>query len=186
MNNEEIITVKQAIEKLVELGYSIKHEKGRIEIPINKVVSIETEHGQKVITMIDKVFVHSDGFKGATGTSFEPISETEYNERMDEDEIIDQLCEMELPDEYKRTGAKGLYDAMEVGGELEQFVFDTSYSDQWDQLRKECKLDETQAKIFNCIGGGRCFDKDFKGSRNKELQQIIRVFEGAYDFKITE
>lgn len=146
------------------------------ETKYNKVVNI-AEDGE--ITVLDYTFKHSDGFKGATGSKFYPVSQTEYDEQTERDNVIDYLIDigMELPENFKRGGFNELYEAMLSGGEVEQCIFDTSYSELWDYLRQECGLSEDDAVIFNCVGGGRCFDKHFEGNVNTELSAIIREFE---------
>jgi len=53
-------------------------------------------------------------------------------------------------------------------------MFDTSYKELWDYMRQELNLNEEEAYIFNCTGGGRCFDKNFQGNINPELSKKIR------------
>lgn len=148
----------------------------RQETKYNKIVNFDKETNE--ITMLDYIFQHG-GFKGATGTKFEPITKSEYKERMQKDNVIEYLVDsgIELPENYKRSGFNGLYKAMKQNNELESFIFDTSYSEMWDKIRTDLKLSKNDAFIFNCIGGGRCFDKDFEGNINPELSQIIREIE---------
>jgi len=148
----------------------------RQETKYNKIVNFDKETNE--ITMLDYIFQHG-GFKGATGTKFEPITKSEYKERMQKDNVIEYLVDsgIELPENYKRSWFNGLYKAMKQNNELESFIFDTSYSEMWDKIRTDLKLSKNDAFIFNCIGGGRCFDKDFEGNINPELSQIIREIE---------
>jgi hypothetical protein len=60
---------------------------------------------------------------------------------------------------------------------LGELIFDYSYCHLWDYLRTELNLNENQAYIFDCIGGGRCFDENFQGNVNPELSEIIREYE---------
>lgn len=161
----------------------------RTETKYNKVVNFDED--TKEITVLDGTFKYTTEteyktgiesvvtMKGATGTRFEPISLEEYEDRTDEDNFVEYLIDsgMELPEDYKRTGFEGLANAMIANDEVKDFVFDTSYSELWDYLREETGLTENEAYIFNCIGGGRCFDKDFQGNKNTELSAIIREFE---------
>lgn len=149
----------------------------RTQTNYNKIVNFDKETNE--ITMLDYIFNHNDGFKGATGTKFEPITKSEYKERMQKDNVIEYLIDsgIELPENYKRGGFNSLYKAMKQNNELESFIFDTSYSKFWDYLRKELKLSKEEAYIFNCSGGGRCFDKDFEGNINPELSKVIREIE---------
>jgi len=148
----------------------------REQINYNKVVNI-AEDGE--ITVLDYVFNYTDGFKGATGSKFYPVSQSEYDEQTTEDNVIDYLCDsgMEIPKDQQRNGWQGVYDAMD-SKEIESLMWDLSYSELWDYLREECKLSAEDAVIFNCVGGGRCFDANFTGNVNKELSAIIRKYEG--------
>lgn len=148
----------------------------RTQTNYNKIVNFDKETNE--ITMLGYIF--QDGsFKGATGTRFEPITKSEYKERLKKDNVIEYLIDsgIDLPENYKRTGFSGLYKAMKQNNELESFIFDTSYSEMWEQIRTELKLSKNDAFIFNCTGGGRCFDKDFQGNVNPELSKLIRQIE---------
>lgn len=85
---------------------------------------------------------------------------------------------MELPDSFKRGGFDAWAEAIVANGGEGSLMFDQSYSNLWPMLREAAGLDEEQAFIFECVGGGRCFDKDFQGNVNPELSAIIREFEG--------
>lgn len=152
-------------------------ETKRQETKYNKIVNFDED--TKEITVLDGIFKYVDGFKGATGSKFEPVSKDEYEDRTDEDNFVEYLIDsgIDLPDNFKRSGFEGLAKAMIANDEVKDFVFDTSYSELWDYLRKELNLSEDEAYIFNCIGGGRCFDKDFEGNINPELSVLIREIE---------
>lgn len=148
----------------------------RKQIDYKKVVNI-AEDGE--ITVLDYLFIHNPEFKGATGSKFYPISKSKYKDTVnDDDAVIDSLIDsgMELPDSYKRTGFEGWADAFSTE-DRENIFCDTSYRELWDYLREECNLTENEAYIFNCTGGGRCFDKKFKGNKNPELSKLIRQYE---------
>ena len=152
-------------------------ETKRQETKYNKIVNFDED--TKEITVLDGIFKYKDGFKGATGSKFEPVSRDEYEDRTDEDNFVEYLIDsgIDLPDNFKRSGFEGFAKAMIVNDEVENFVFDTSYNELWDYLREELNLSEDEAYIFNCIGGGRCFDKDFNGNINPELSILIREIE---------
>ena len=152
-------------------------ETKRQETKYNKIVNFDED--TKEITVLDGIFKYEDGFKGATGSKFEPVSRDEYEDRTDEDNFVEYLIDsgIDLPDNFKRSGFEGLAKAMIANDEVESFVFDTSYNELWDYLREELNLSEDEAYIFNCIGGGRCFDKDFNGNINPELSILIREIE---------
>lgn len=149
--------------------------KGRTEKKYNKIVNFDKETGE--ILVLDGVFQYGNGFKGATGSRFEMVSKAEYKERMSKDNVIESILECGVPEQFARGGANECYKAMKRNNEIEQFMFDTSYSELWDYLRKELKLNKTNAFIFNCSGGGRCFVSDFQGNVNPELSKIIREYE---------
>ena len=152
-------------------------ETKRQETKYNKIVNFDED--TKEITVLDGIFKYEDGFKGATGSKFEPVSRDEYEDRTDEDNFVEYLIDsgIDLPDNFKRSGFEGLAKAMIANDEVKDFVFDTSYNELWEYLREELNLSEDEAYIFNCIGGGRCFDKDFNGNINPELSILIREVE---------
>lgn len=147
----------------------------RKETKYNKVVNI-AEDGE--ITVLDGVFNYKDGFKGAIGSKFYPVSKSEYDAAIDDENVIDYLVDsgIELTADQKRNGFVGMVEQMD-NSEKASLMFDESYSELWDYLREECNLTEDEAHIFNCVGGGRCFDAKFKGNKNKELSAIIRKYE---------
>jgi hypothetical protein len=149
------------------------NENTRIQIDYNKIVNFENNE----ITTLDYVFDDGNNFKGAVGSKFRVISIVEYNEITNYENVIERIIECGVPEMFIRTGAEGCYEHMYKTDEIEDFMFDTSYSNLWDYLRKELNLTENEAYIFHCIGGGRCFDKDFQGNVNPELSEIIREYE---------
>lgn len=144
---------------------------------INKVVNFDRQLNE--VTMLDYTFIHSDNFKGAAGAKFDLVSKEKYKDRMRKENVIERLKDCfdidSLPNYFESYN--GLYNAMKRNNEIESFVFNTSYSEFWDQIRNELKLSKKDAYIFNFSGGGRCFDKDFQGNVNIELSKIIRQFE---------
>lgn len=148
----------------------------------NKVVNFD---GQEIL-VLDYVFKHSDDFKGATGTRFEAISKSQYKEDTSKSSVIqcieDCYTDEDLFNRYpnKRSVSDCLeqfYKDIKNAGEIETFTYDDSYRELWPYLREELNLDENEAYIFTCTGGGRCFDKDFQGNINPELSAIIREYE---------
>lgn len=138
-----------------------------------KIVNFYEE--SKEITILDYVF--EDGYKGAVGSVFVPVSEDEIQDTISEyeDEPMELLKYM-ADNGFEITS--GLIDSLDTSREgLLNLFFDRSYSDKWDYLREELKLSEDEAVIFNCIGGGRCFNKDFEGNVNPELSPVIREYE---------
>lgn len=148
------------------------------ETKYNKVVNFDKETNE--ITVLDATFKYNDGFKGATGTRFTPVSKQEYDTVIDmsSDEIADYLIEngFELPKKYLKGGFMEWADDFEDDDKLSLF-FNLSYSRLYDSIREQVGLTEDEAYIFNCTGGGRCFDSNFQGNVNPELSKVIRKFE---------
>lgn len=150
----------------------------REQVNYGKIVNFDKE--SKEITVLDYVFKHSDDFKGATGTTFSPISKDEYDSILDE-----YLNDPQAVSEYwnDAIGEPLTYDQVVAISESEEEVMqlcgglDDSYSEKWDYLREELNLDEDEAYVFTCTGGGRCFDENFQGNVNEELSKIIRKYE---------
>lgn len=143
-----------------------------------QVVHHDKETGE--IIMLDYIFRHSDGFKGATGTRFEPVSKEQYKEETSKARIIERLedcgivtCDNE---QAKKAALNSLYKQMKANDEIEYFCFDLSYIEHWDKLRA-LGYPENKYPVFNCTGGGRCFDKNFEGNINPELSKLIREIE---------
>jgi len=147
----------------------------RQEITYNKVVNI-AEDGE--ITVLQYVFNYSDGFKGATGNKFYPVSKSSYEESISAEMCIEYLINsgMDVPDEYKRTGFKGMVEQMSENDRA-TLIYDMSYDELWDILRESANLSKDDAYIFECTSGGRMFNKDFQGNVNLELSAIIREYE---------
>ena len=139
-----------------------------------KIVNFD---GQEII-VLDYTFDHGDGFKGATGSRFEPVSKASYKEQTRRVNVINFLEGCFTNDELAgKGGVNKLYTDIVNNGEVDQIMFDDSYSYLWDYLRETLNLSDKEAYIFTCTGGGRCFDKDFQGNINPELSAIIREFE---------
>lgn len=150
-------------------------ENNRHQTTYNKVVNV-AEDGE--ITVLNYVFQHENGFKGATGSTYYPVSKTERYEAIDEENMIENFIHsgLDIPKGFERGGWQSVVDSMDEE-EREDQMFDTSDRDIWDYLREELGLTEEEAVIFTCTGGGRCFNASFQGNRNEELSTIIRQYE---------
>lgn len=136
---------------------------------INKVVKVNGNE----ITVLDDAFEYSDGFKGLTGTVFEIVSKSDFDEVIEPYLGNDKETLIYLAEnfgELNREIIEGV-DSSEEG--LTDLFFDTSYSNMWDYLREELNLSEDEAYIFNCIGGGRCFSAGDKFTHNTELEKYL-------------
>jgi hypothetical protein len=153
----------------------------RKQTTYNKVVNVKNN----IVTVLNYIFydtMHGKPFNGATGSEFQPISEEDYNKcvNMDEGEIAEHLIDagFELPSQYKKGGFIEWAEEFKDDDKL-SLKYDLSYNEQWDDIREQAGLTEEEAFAFNCVGGGRCFDKAFKGNVNIELSALIRKAEGG-------
>lgn len=147
---------------------------------IMKLVGKDTDGS---FVFCESIFEYEDGLKGAAGFTLRPITEEEYERRTDPEDpdTLDYFEEFwcdavragwtrESLEEYtKRVLAK----------DGDNIVFDLSYF--WDvenQLR-DIGYSEEDYPIFECIGSGRCFDKDSKYEvvYDSELLDRIRKIE---------
>ena len=150
---------------------------GRTETKYNKVVNFDRENNE--IIVLSEIFDYGDGFHGATGNIFEPISREEYEEKTSDHELLIEylMGACDLPDEYKRGGYEEWAKTIEDNDEVADLLYDQSYMSIWDSIREQCGLTEDEAYIFDCRGGGRMFDKDFEGNMNPDLCALIRETE---------
>lgn len=154
-------------------------KKEKTKIKFYQVVNIDKESNE--IQMLNYLFSYDKDLKGATGTHFEPVNKAQYREAMSKENIIDSIIDNGLigykhNKNIERKMAEILYKEMKIAGELESFCFDLSYTEQWEKLRA-FGFPKSKYPIFNCIGDGRIFDKDFQGNVNPELSAKIRQYE---------
>ena len=146
----------------------------RIKEEFNKVVNYD---GGEIV-VLNYVFNDNDGFKGAVGSVFYPVSMKEYKKRTTKKAVIEYLKDCFTEEEIKsKGGINKLYNLIRNNGEIDQIIFDQSYDKLWESIREELNLNKKNAYIFDCVGGGRCFDKHFQGNINSELSEIIREYE---------
>lgn len=139
------------------------------QININKIVKVEDNE----ITVLDYAFKYKDGMKGLTGTIFEIISKDCFDETIEPYLNNDKETLIYLAENFgdlNREMIEGVDSSEEC---LTELFFDTSHSGLWDYLREELGLNEDEAYIFNCIGGGRCFKPTDKFTHNIELEKYL-------------
>ena len=138
-----------------------------------KVVNI-AEDGE--ITMLDYVF--SDGnIRGAVGTTFYPVTEEDIQDRISEYENNDTELLIYFAENFGNLDRYIIENIDSSREALIDLFFDQSYSEKWDYLREVIKKTDSEVILFECSGGGRCFDKNFRGNVNTELSEIIREYE---------
>ena len=150
-----------------------------IRITYNEVVNIDKENNE--IITLDGVFEHSKTFKGATGSVFEAVSKAQYKKTLEKANVIDYIMNSGIgmvdDKNISKNKANTIYKELKENNELVEFIFDLSYQYiMWDKIR-EFGYTENEYPVFNCIGGGRCFNKDFEGNTNKHLSKIIQKYE---------
>lgn len=141
----------------------------------NVIVNYEEE--TKTITVLGEIFKYKDGFKGATGTKFEIVSLSDFEEQIEPYEDNDKELLIYMAENFgdlNREMIEGVDSSREA---LKNLFYDLSYENIWDYLREELNLSDHEAYIFNCIGGGRCFNSNFEGNVNTHLHQLIREAE---------
>ncbi len=156
-----------------------KEQQNREEIKYNKLIGRQDDE----FVFLDYVFRHSDGFHGATGTRMRPISKSEYEDRTDRDNLKEYYEDIWRDMVSNRKTDEGLEDWIEtvirIDG-VEETAFDTSYwnSPMWDAIRKK-GYPEDEYPVFECSGGGRCFDKKMKWDEvyEPELWKLIQEYE---------
>lgn len=156
----------------------------RQETKYNKIVNI-AEDGE--ITVLDGVFTYyfptiefasetKTAMKGATGSTFYPITEDDIQERIGEYEDDNMEFLKYLADSFGSITSE-MIDRVDTTREvLIEHFFDTSYDEELGDYLREA-LGRDDIVLFECTGGGRCFNKDYQGNTNPELSIIIREFE---------
>ena len=140
----------------------------------NKIVIVE----DNIITLLNESFTHSDDFKGLTGTQFEIVSEDSFYNTI-EDYLGDDLEVLKYYANNLGNVTSEMIESVDSSEEaLKELFFDLSYEELWDYMREELNLSTDEAYIFNCVGGGRCFNKNDKFTHNKELEYLLEEFEG--------
>ena len=140
----------------------------------NKIVIVE----DNIITVLNDSFIHSDDFKGLTGTQFEIVSEDSFYNTI-EDYLGDDLEVLKYYANNLGNVTSEMIESVDSSEEaLKELFFDLSYEELWDYMREELNLSTDEAYIFNCVGGGRCFNKNDKFTHNKELEYLLEEFEG--------
>lgn len=141
---------------------------------------------QRLVGRIDKdyyflnyVFEHSPDFKGATGSILEPLTEDEYNERVDNFFDEDNMREFWQEAVKANKTEQSLSDYIqEWRDNNEQSAIDESYFNTYGVQLAEL-LGNDKCFITNCTGGGRCFTKDMEFDEifDQSLIDLINQYE---------
>lgn len=132
----------------------------------------------------DYIFRHEDGFKGATGTVLEPVSNSEYEDRMDSSnsdtlEYFKEVWQQAVQNDSTEANLEDwVEDVLNIDGE--EAIWDLSGYAFHDQIREaEPEYTKDDYPLFSCSGGGRCFDANMKFDKiyDKELWKKIQAIE---------
>ena len=152
-------------------------ESKREEIKYNKPVGIKDGS----IYFLDYTFNHDGGFKGATGTVLDPVSQSEIDDNNDPENVKELYRDIWV-ESVKGGHTEDSLDEF-VKNEIancdgEYPMQDSSYSELHDEAKKHFSADVV---TFNCSGGGRCFDRKLLNSFDKvidkELINTIKQYE---------
>lgn len=141
----------------------------------DKIVNIAEDNE---ITILNYTFKHNDNFQGATGSKYYPVTEEEIQNRISDFEDNDKELLIYMAENFGSLTREMIENVDSSREALIELFFDSSINSNpthEEEIRKYFK--EKDYPIIDCVGGGRCFDKDFQGNKNKKLSAIIRKFE---------
>jgi hypothetical protein len=155
------------MKKIKQIKSELLKRSERKSQEFNVVVNVEGIE----IDVLNDAFDYGD-MKGLTGSSFRAVSQEEYNDSVDEDNIKDYLTDAGIDD------VDDYYDSMDMTA-IEETVFDFSYSSMWDEIRQATGFSEEEYPIFTCTGGGRMFSVGDVWNIRPDLQYLIDEYEGS-------
>lgn len=143
---------------------------------------------------LDSIFIHNDGFKGATGTNVMPVSKSYYEYATSEDGILERYMDAMGEDEWISTlglNREDFEDEDDLIKEIEDGIyqlysvgqlnpFEEVGSDMEEQMRALPQFSSSEEyPVFEIIGGGRIFGKETKFDEiyNQELFDKIKEIE---------
>ena len=128
---------------------------------------------------LDYTFHHGDDFKGATGSELSPLTEDEYNERVESYFDPENMRDSWRQAVSDSSTDLSLSDWIELVKDTdgEENVIDRSYADTYGEELKK-RLGDKAFEV-ECLGGGRCFEAGMKFDEvfNQKLVDIINQFE---------
>ena len=129
---------------------------------------------------LDEIFKYDENFQGATGSVMNPLTEAEYNKRVENYFETEHMREFWSQAVEANKTDLGLDDWIELvkNTDREEGVIDRSYATTYGKQLKEL-LGEDKVFEVECSGGGRCFYKDMKWDElfNENLWQKIKQVE---------
>ena len=156
-------------ENMIEAQLQKDSNLDREFLKINKPVGIKDGS----IYFLEEIFKYKDGFKGAVGTVFDPVTQSEIDENNDLDNAT------EFHRELWQQAVEGGHTEQSLSDYVEDCLnhqdgeypgHDNSYSDLHDEAKKHFDKD---VETFHCSGGGRCFNKELLSSFDKVIDQSL-------------
>ena len=152
-------------------------ENKKEEIKYGKPVGIK----DGTIYFLDGVFKYHDGFKGATGTRLDPITQAEIDNNNDIDNATEWYREIWQESAHGGHTEQSLKEFVEDCLNHQDGDYpghDLSHYEYHDEAKKYFDDD---VETFHCVGGGRCFDEELLSSFDKVIDQslidLIRKYE---------
>lgn len=156
----------------------MENTKQRTKTEYNEIVAI-AESGE--VYMLNYVFDHGDGFRGATGTVFVPFYQDYADERNDFERIKEEYGYLWQESVAAGNCEDSLYDFI-------QGLIETSDGDFFGHDDSSVHLIPDDFKTyyypeclgFECVGGGRCFSPRFtkwETVLRPDLLELIKQYE---------
>jgi hypothetical protein len=122
------------------------------------------------------------GLQGATASVFRPVSEEEYEEAYDLDNLIDRFQELWAEAVKDGRTEDSLEEFCQIIADCDgdEALWDLSYYQYWDLIREAVpELTEKEYPILECVGGGRSFHRDMVWDvlYDAEVWALIRKYE---------
>lgn len=126
----------------------------------------------------DYIFEDGKNFKGATGSILRPINLEEYEGRTSIENKRDYAKEAWQQAVAEHQTEDSLDDWMEYNDYPdEEFIFDLSYPEYAEELRRIFEYSDEDYPVIECTGGGRCFDKNQKFDEVYDQKLLDRILE---------
>lgn len=129
--------------------------------------------------ILETVFEHDNGFKGATGLVAVGIEQREYDYRTtDRDELTEYFRDSwkeAVKTDDTELGLEDYVDDMIELEDIEEIIFDSSASEYLEEINEK----GFDFVYTDCVGGGRIFlhENDFDEVYRQDLIELIKQYE---------
>jgi len=138
--------------------------------------------------VLDYTFDNGDGFKGATGYIFVPVTKVQQKEAMTYEAVKERFEELWRDAVHNRLTEQGLdtyineiYDNISIDDIFDTSEFSTgvTVAQVYNSELPENTLDEKKAEFCECVGAGRIFSHNMQFDKvyDPELLKEINLFE---------